>query len=125
MPLRPGWGTLGVPGVVRANFFAVNVPKDAVYYDYEIAISPENQAKRDRRARIMQLVERSAEFRPHVAYIAHDSAQRLVSARKLPQPLKISVRYLEEDGDEDPNPLMFDVEIKYLNKELHTKQLTE
>ena len=45
--------------------------------------------------------------------------------RKLPQPLKISVRYLEEDGDEDPNPLMFDVEIKYLNKELHTKQLTE
>ena len=124
MPLRPGWGTAGVPGAVRANFFAINWPQDAVYYDYEIAFTPSGQAKGDRRGRIMQLVEQSRQFRQYVPHIAHDGAQRLVSAKELPQPLEIAVKYIEEENDNDPNALEFTVEIKY-QRELETKLLTQ
>ncbi|TBU37767.1 Piwi-domain-containing protein [Dichomitus squalens] len=116
MPLRPGWGTLGEPGVVRTNFFAVRLKKDAVYYEYEIAISPNAQAKGNMRFRIMQLVEQADAFRPYIAHVAHDRSQRLVSVSKLPQPLEIPIRYLEEDQADDPKAPTFTVEIKFLSE---------
>ena len=124
MPLRPGWGTLGKSGVVRANFFAVNMPPNATYYDYEIAFAPSEKAKGDRRGRIMQLVEQSPQFRQFVPHIAHDGAQRLVSSQKLPQPISIPIRYLEEDQEDNPNALTFTVEIKF-QRELKTSDLTK
>ena len=124
MPLRPGWGTQGEAGVVRTNFFAVRLPKDATYYEYEISISPKGQARTDRRSRIMQLVEQSAQFQPYVAHVAHDRSQRLVSTRELPQPLEIPIRYLEEDQADDPNALTFTVEIRFLSR-LEMSQLDQ
>ena len=124
MPLRPGWGQLGKAGVVRANFFAVKLPPKATYYEYEIAISPKAQAKGDRRARIMQLVEESPQFSQYVRHVAHDRTQRMVSAQKLPQPLEIPIRYREEDQQDDPNALTFTVEIKFLG-ELNTSTLVQ
>ncbi|KAI1784815.1 Piwi-domain-containing protein [Ganoderma leucocontextum] len=114
MPLRPGWGKLGQPGVLRTNFFAIRLPRDATFYQYEISINPKAQAKGDRRFRIMQLVEQSPLFAPYAAQAAHDRSQRLVSVQELPQPLEIPIVYLEEDQVQDPNPLNFTVEIKLL-----------
>ena len=122
MPLRPGWGTLGQAGSLRTNFFSVKLPKDATFYEYEVSINPKAQAKGDRRHRIMQLVEQSPEFSPYVAHIAHDRSQRLVSTRKLPQPLDIPIKYLEEDQTNSPNPSRFTVEIKF-REELNMSDL--
>ena len=124
MPLRPGWGQLGRAGVVRTNFFAVTMPPNATYHEYEIAISPKGQARTDRRARIMEIVEQSPQFAPYVPHVAHDRSQRMVSAQQLPQPLEIPVRYLEEDQADDPKALNFTVEIKFI-KELNTSTLVK
>ncbi|KAI0821782.1 Piwi-domain-containing protein [Trametes gibbosa] len=113
MPLRPGWGTLGRPSQLRTNFFAVRLPKDAVYFEYEIEILPKAQAKGDRRFRIMELVEQSPAFANFRTHIAHDRSQRLVSAQELPQPLSVPIRYLEIDQEDNPNALNFTVDIKH------------
>ncbi|KAI0631492.1 Piwi-domain-containing protein [Trametes polyzona] len=124
MPLRPGWGTLGRPSVLRTNFFAVKMPKNAVLYEYEVDISPNAQAKGDRRSRILELMERDPAFANWKQHVAHDRSQRLVSSRELPQPLSVAVRYLEEDGDNDPSPLNFTVDIKF-QRELRMSALDE
>ncbi|PIL34461.1 Argonaute [Ganoderma sinense ZZ0214-1] len=116
MPLRPGWGTRGQPGALRTNFFSVRLPRNATFYEYELSINPQAQAKGDRRFRIMQLVDQSPQFAPYVAQAAHDRSQRLVSVQRLPQPLDIPIVYLEEDQAHDPNPLNFTVEIKFLSE---------
>lgn len=100
------------------------MPPNTIYYEYEIAISPSGQAKGDRRARIMEIVEQSPQFAPYVSHVAHDRSQRMVSAQKLPQPLEIPVRYLEVDQADDPNALKFTVEIKFLS-ELNTSTLVK
>ena len=76
----------------------------------------------DRRARVMELVERAPVFAPYVPHIAHDRSQRLVSARALPQPLEVEITYSEEDGEVDPKPMKFTVEMKYL-REIRTSTL--
>ncbi|KAI0668264.1 Piwi-domain-containing protein [Trametes maxima] len=124
MPLRPGWGALGRPSQLRTNFFAVRMPKDAVYYEYEIDISPKAQAKGDRRERILELVEQHPIFSSFTQHVAHDRSQRLVSARQLPQPLSVSVRYLEVDQNDDPNALSFTVDFKF-QRELTMSTLNE
>ncbi|KAI0919501.1 hypothetical protein AcV5_001553 [Taiwanofungus camphoratus] len=123
MPFRPGWGTLGRPVTLRANFFAVTVTK-GVLYDYEVSISPKDKARTDRKERIFQLLENHAQFAPHVGYTAHDRNQRLVSAKKLPQLISIPIRLVEE-GETAPrdNVLEFTVDIKFV-RELNTNQLT-
>lgn len=124
MPLRPGWGTLGRAGVVRANFFAVRLPPKATWYEYEIAFSPQGQVKNPMRARVMEILEQTAEFAPYVRHVAHDRAQRMISVQKLPQPLAVPIRYLEEDQKDDPKARIFTVEIKLIG-ELETSTLVQ
>lgn len=95
-PLRPGYGTRGIPVTLRANFFAVRLPKGPIYR-YNIEITPKKSLG-ERKPRIFQLLERSPLCQPHLAYIAHDKSERLVSARKLPQPLDIQVQYSDYDN---------------------------
>lgn len=125
MPLRPGWGTLGRPITVRSNFFAVKLPKGMKIYDYEVAFSPKDQATRaDRKARLFKLLEQSPQCSPFVGHIAHDSSARLVSAKELPQPLSIAIRFYEE-GEAGPREksLTITVNIK-LTRELESDSLT-
>ncbi|KAJ7577907.1 argonaute-like protein [Mycena floridula] len=98
-PLRPGFGTLGSPITLRTNFFALKVPKGPLY-EYAVEIKPKTDINR-LKARIFQLVEQSAVYQPHKGYLAHDASQRIISARKLPQPLIIAVPYYEE-GETGP-----------------------
>lgn len=122
-PLRPGYGTVGTPITLRANFFPVKVPKGPVY-DYTVEIHPKTDINR-LKVRIFQLLEESAQCRPHVSHIAHDRSQRLVSARKLPQPLDISFPFLEE-GEQQPRPnaTVYTVSIRF-DRELDTGRLIQ
>jgi eukaryotic translation initiation factor 2C len=77
------------------------VPKGPVF-EYDVAITPTagTAIKRVRR-RIFQLAEASrdwATFRLK-GIVAHDHASKLISAKKLPQPLVIKVPFYDEDED--------------------------
>ncbi|KZT01938.1 argonaute-like protein [Laetiporus sulphureus 93-53] len=100
--------------LLRANFKAVRTTKKTLF-DYEVVIEPKGKAARaDRKARIMQLLEEHPEYRPHVGYVAHDQAQRLISAAKLPQPLSMQVQYREEgENTARDNAMIFTVDIKF------------
>jgi eukaryotic translation initiation factor 2C len=100
-PLRPGYGTVGTPITLRANFFALKLPKGPIY-DYNVEISPKTDINRLKK-RIFELLEQTSMCAPHLPYIAHDYSQRLVSARKLPQPLDIPVPFYD-DHENGPRP---------------------
>lgn len=120
-PLRPGYGTLGTPITLRANFFPVKVPQGPIY-DYVVQISPTTDINR-LKARIFQLLELSPLCKAHLPYIAHDRSQRLVSARKLPQPLNIQIPYYDDHQDgPSPNGKTYTVSIVF-QRELDPGQL--
>ncbi|KAH9017046.1 Piwi-domain-containing protein [Lactarius hengduanensis] len=53
------------------------------------------------KSRVLTLFERSPKALPYIHKIAHDGAQRLVAAERLPQPLQGVVKYFD---DEDSKP---------------------
>jgi eukaryotic translation initiation factor 2C len=121
-PLRPGYGTVGTPITLRTNFFAVKIPQGPIY-DYTVEISPSTDFNK-LKARIFQLLELSPAGRSHLPYIAHDSSQRLISARKLPQPLIIPIKYYEDHLDgPSSNGKIYTVSITF-QRELDPRQLT-
>ncbi|KAJ7117885.1 argonaute-like protein [Mycena crocata] len=122
-PLRPGYGTLGTPITLRANFFPVRVPAGPIF-DYTMEINPKTNINR-LRDRIFFLLEQSTVCRPLLPHIAHDRSQRLVSARRLPQPLDVSVPFYE-DGENGPRAgaTVYTVSIKF-DKELDVAELTK
>ncbi|TFK35795.1 argonaute-like protein [Crucibulum laeve] len=120
-PLRPGYGTIGTPITLRANFFPVTVPKGPIY-DYVVEISPKTDVNR-LKIRIFQLLELSPACQQYLPHIAHDRSQRLVSSRKLPQPLDIAVPFYD-DGESGPRPggRVYTVSIKF-DRELDMNRL--
>lgn len=122
-PPRPGWGTLGRVSLVRTNFFPIELLCDT-YYDYVVQISPEPKSQKARvKRRVLALFEQNASIQPYINKIAHDGAQRLISAQPLPQPLLGNVEYFE-DGDDGPpqNADRYSVEVKF-SRELPTAPL--
>ncbi|KAG0692978.1 ribonuclease H-like domain-containing protein [Suillus ampliporus] len=101
-PHRPGYGTLGREITVRANFFATKLPKGPIY-DYHVEITPSTDIKRIR-ARLFLLLEQSNQqgWKEFVPFIAHDRSERIVSAKKLPQPLDVQIQFYDE-GEAGPN----------------------
>ncbi|KAG5645156.1 hypothetical protein DXG03_006780 [Asterophora parasitica] len=105
LPLRPDFGTRGKEIKLRANFFPVKVPKGPLY-EYEVTISPTMQtAMRRVKRRIFQLAEQSRDWARNglLGNVAHDHSSKLIAAKKLPQPLRITVPYFDEDED-GPRP---------------------
>ncbi|KAF8637180.1 hypothetical protein AX17_002993 [Amanita inopinata Kibby_2008] len=65
--------------------------------------------------RIFQLLETDPAFQSYRAFVAHDSSQRLVAAKKLPQPLDISITFIEEDENRArEGAKVYNVSIQYL-----------
>ncbi|KAJ7854324.1 argonaute-like protein [Mycena olivaceomarginata] len=122
-PLRPGYGTAGEPITLRANFFRVRVQSGPIF-DYTVEITPKTDINR-LKARIFFLLEQSAACKPLLGHIAHDRSQRLVSAKRLPQPLNIAVPFFEE-GEKGPRAggTVYTVAIKF-DKELDVESLTK
>jgi len=122
-PLRPGYGTVGTPITLRANFFAMKVPQGPIF-DYVVEITPKTDINR-LKIRIFELLELSPSCQPYLPHIAHDRSQRLVSAKKLPQPLDIAIPFYE-DNQAGPaaNATVYTVSIKF-ERELDSRQLTK
>ena len=102
LPYRPDFGTLGRAIKLRANFFPVKVPKGPLY-EYEVTISPsKNTAIRRVKRRIFQLAEGTLDWQRHglLNNVAHDHSTKLISAKKLPQPLVIKVPWIDEDDSD-------------------------
>jgi eukaryotic translation initiation factor 2C len=120
-PLRPGYGSVGTPVKLRTNFFAVKIRKEPIY-DYTVTIEPTTDIRR-LKTRVFQLLEQNPMVQPHIPYIAHDSSQRLVAAKKLPQPLHVPVKFYE-DNEKGPGPKakVYTVSIK-LERELDITEL--
>jgi eukaryotic translation initiation factor 2C len=123
MPLRPGFGTVGKSQTLRANFFAIKLPANSTIYDYEVEISPKGELRRPRKARIFELLESSPQCEPFRGHIAHDRSSRLVSAKKLPQPLQLNIRFFEE-GEAGPrdDALVYIVDVKFV-RALNTSEI--
>ncbi|KDQ09564.1 hypothetical protein BOTBODRAFT_117083 [Botryobasidium botryosum FD-172 SS1] len=124
MPLRPGWGTVGRTNLLRANFFALKLPKNLIIYDYDVAITPNTDLRGPRKGRLLDLLEQTPEYAPFAGYISHDRGERLVSAKKLPQPSKVSITFFDEGqtgpGDRAP---VYELEVK-LVRTLNSSDVT-
>ncbi|KAK7436871.1 hypothetical protein VKT23_018893 [Stygiomarasmius scandens] len=123
-PFRPGYGTVGNSTVVRANFFAIRQTKPgSPIYEYKVEIHP-NVDKKEVKSRIFDLLEQSPLCKPLLEYIAHDKSERLVSAKRLPDPLDIKVKYFEEGEKERSESKIYTVSIIF-SGELDMNQMTE
>ncbi|KZT22267.1 argonaute-like protein [Neolentinus lepideus HHB14362 ss-1] len=101
LPLRPGFGTVGKPIILRANFFPVKLPKIPLQ-EYDVDIRPGGNAiARRLKRRIWQLAEQTEQWAQAgmTGTVAHDHSAKLISAKKLPQPLVIQIDYTEDDED--------------------------
>lgn len=88
----------GKPIKLRTNFFPIRVPKGPLH-EYDVSISPEGVSNRRVRRRIFQLAEGTQDWFSNglKGRVAHDSSAKLIAANPLPQPLTITVTYLEDD----------------------------
>lgn len=122
-PLRPGYGTVGNPITVRANFFALKLPKNPIY-DYNVEFTPKTDINR-LKMRIFTLLEETPECQQFLSHIAHDKSSRLVSAKPLPQPLNISVPFYEEGASRPkPKDTVYTVSIT-LARKLEPNEITQ
>ena len=105
LPLRPGFGTTGRAIKLRANFFPVQLPKGPLF-EYDVTISPDPKTMKRVKRRIFQLAENSADWARFGLKnaVAHDHSAKLVSSKLLPQPLVITVPFVEEDDTGPPKP---------------------
>ena len=102
--VRPGFGKSGTAITLRANFFALKYPKNAVLYDYPIEINPSVKAEEKRlRKRLFDLFEGAQEVAPYLPGIAHDRMQRIISHRRLPPDFSARIAFYEE-GEAGPRP---------------------
>ncbi|CAK5264708.1 unnamed protein product [Mycena citricolor] len=107
IPLRPDYGTVGRPIKLRANFFPVRVRvPDGAWFEYDVSITPvAGTAARRVKKRIFHLAEQSREWTQYELKdnVAHDYSAKLIAAKKLRQPLNITVVFHDED-EEVPKP---------------------
>jgi hypothetical protein len=84
---------------LRANFFAVKVPKVPLF-EYTVSISPTTTIRRAKR-QISQLAEQTSDWSRNglKGNAAHDHSQKLITAKKLRQPLTIQVPFYDEDEE--------------------------
>ena len=123
-PPRPGYGTLGQAIVVRANFFPMELTRDT-FYEYVVEITPISHSRKPSapvKRRILTLFERSSAARPYIHKIAHDGAQRLIAAERLPQPLEGVVKYTDDDKVVPQDAEKYTVSVQY-SGELPTSPL--
>ncbi|KAG1734940.1 ribonuclease H-like domain-containing protein [Suillus paluster] len=113
-PIRPGFGTLGNPVTLLANFFALKITNSLVY-TYNIKVEPTRKA-RDVQRRLLSLLEQTNNqtWQSVKFFVAYDGKERLVSAKELPQPMKIRVRFFEEEQMPGPNSPEYTVSFELL-----------
>ncbi|XP_068740587.1 protein argonaute-2-like isoform X2 [Montipora capricornis] len=99
-PKRPGYGTVGWPIQLRANFFRLNVsPKLTCLYHYDVEITPKKCPKATKRDVMNAITQKYKEvtFQGHEP--AFDGEKNLISLIELPSPVELSVTLPGEDGN--------------------------
>jgi eukaryotic translation initiation factor 2C len=127
LPLRPGFGEVGTPAKLRTNYFPVKVPKGPLH-EYDVAISPSagTSARRVKR-RLFQLAEQTPDWQRAGlrGFVAHDHASKLIAAKRLSQPLEITVSFYDEDeAGPRPDGKVYILTIKFI-QEIETSSLIE
>lgn len=92
LPARPGFGSYGTPIKLRTNSFAIELTKPFYEYYIEYHSSDSSSSIRFRQEKL-RFAELTAEWAQAgmADGVAHDHASRLISVKKLPQPLVINV----------------------------------
>jgi len=81
-PLRPSFGRIGRPIVLRANHFQVKIP-NCVLYHYDVSIVPDKCPRRVNREIVEALVQAQAEYFAHQKPV-FDGRKNLYSRKPLP-----------------------------------------
>ena len=81
-PLRPSFGRIGRPILLRANHFQVKIP-NCVLYHYDISIVPDKCPRRVNREIVEALVMSQAQYFAHQKLV-FDGRKNLYSRRPLP-----------------------------------------
>ncbi|KAG2129585.1 ribonuclease H-like domain-containing protein [Suillus clintonianus] len=115
-PIRPGFGTLGDPVTLTANFFALKITNSLVN-TYHVKVEPARNAK-DVQRRLLRLLEETDDqpWQSVKSFVAFDGRETLVSAKELPQPMQISVSFFEEGETPSPNSPEYTVSFQLLRK---------
>jgi hypothetical protein len=115
-PIRPGFGTLGQPVTLVANFFAVKITNPLIY-TYHVKIEPTKNAK-DVQRRLLLLLEQTNDqtWQSVRTPVAFDGRETLVSSKELPQPMQISVSFFEEGQTPGPNSPEYTVSLELVHK---------
>ncbi|KIJ43810.1 hypothetical protein M422DRAFT_47658 [Sphaerobolus stellatus SS14] len=118
-PVRPGYGTKGTEISVRANHFALKVPKGPLY-EYKIYYEPGVTLKRVRK-RLLQILEDAPEFASYKNIVAHDSSEKLIAGKPLPQPknnpLEFNVKLFDaDDAGPDERSKSYKIMIQFTNE---------
>jgi len=72
--------------------------------------------------RIFQLLEQHPKISPLARFIAHDKGERLVSARKLEEPLEVTIDHIDEGAPPgNAKPYQVEITLKHI---LDPQQLT-
>ena len=89
------------------------------FYEYAIDISPLSHSRKltaNVKRRVLALFEKRPAALPYIHKIAHDGAQRLIAAERLPEPLEGIVRYSDDDDYVSPHAESYTVSIKFSKK---------
>ena len=89
------------------------------FYEYAIDISPLSHSRKltaNVKRRVLALFEKRPAALPYIHKIAHDGAQRLIAAERLPEPLQGIVRYSDDDDYVSPHAESHTVSIKFSKK---------
>jgi eukaryotic translation initiation factor 2C len=115
-PIRPGFGTLGEPVTLVANFFAMKITNPLIYM-YHIKIEPTKNAKDVQRRLLLLLKQTNNQAWQSVkTFVAFDGRETLVAAKELPQPMQISVSFFEEGQTPGSNSPEYTVSIELVHK---------
>ncbi|XP_067047269.1 protein argonaute-2-like isoform X2 [Acropora muricata] len=109
-PKRPGFGTVGRPIDLRANFFRLSFsPKLTCLYHYDVEITPSKCPKAVKSDVVNAIVRNNRDtFRGHEP--GFDGEKNLISFIQLPSPVQLKVTLPGVDGGKDRK---FQVKIQF------------
>ncbi|KEY70180.1 hypothetical protein S7711_03401 [Stachybotrys chartarum IBT 7711] len=98
-PMRPGFGTRGIPVTLWANYVEMSTPKDLVLYSYSIEVQPTAAGRKLNQ--IVRLLLQVAPLSNSRADIVSDFTSTLISRKNFSQEeIQVSVTYRGEGEDE-------------------------
>ena len=121
LPRRPGYGTIGRPIVLRANYFQVIPKPDLQIFRYHVDIIPGTKVTRKKRRIFDLLVETVPALASARPAIATDRSAIIVTLKKLALGSTDSVEgqlmyyEAEEVGPKQEKPIVYEYKIQYTN----------